>query len=161
MIYSAKEKERFQGCYDKGKTDECWEWKNGCGQYGFFYMKRNGLWPTFLAHRVAWEIANNMSIKSERKNMICHTCDNKRCVNPNHLYLGTGVNNNRDTISRHPNQGNRKKGNDCSWTKILDEELIDIIESTETQNVLAERYKVSQSAISRIKTGERKRVALR
>jgi hypothetical protein len=64
--------------------------------YGLF-----GANSTFgqLAHRWAWKltrghIPHGMSL--------CHTCDNKRCVNPNHMYPGTHQQNMRDLWERHP-----------------------------------------------------------
>lgn len=159
MELSAKDVKRFFMSFTKGKKDECWEWEKGRNRYGFFYARKSGWSKTLLAHRVAWVIEHDSSIPDGM--LICHTCDNKLCVNPSHLYLGTWHDNNGDTVKRHPTGGNRKTGNDCSWTKIKDEQLQEIIDSSETQSVIAARYGVDQSVISRIKNGKRVRTALR
>lgn len=153
MDYSQVEKKRFFESFDASTKDDCWEWKKGILKtgYGAFYMQR-GKRKTFNSHRVSWEIHNSAHIP--RGGMICHTCDNRKCVNPNHLYLGNSLTNNRDTIAR--NRGNRAIGNNCSWTKIPDEDIMSILKSSETQTVLAAKYGVHQSTISDIKRGKRR-----
>ena len=66
-------------------TDGCWEWSggsfNGVG-YGLFWMNRKNR----LAHRVAYELTHGtIPVKLN----VCHTCNNVRCVRPEHLYLDT------------------------------------------------------------------------
>lgn len=59
------------------------------------------------AHRVSWQIHFGPIPKGK---LVLHKCDNKRCVNPNHLYLGTQGDNNYDRAIRNPNnQGGRPR----------------------------------------------------
>ncbi len=80
---------RFMGKVDR--TVDCWVWTGATFPtgYGRFSAKRR---PT-LAHRVAFFIAND---KLPGELVVCHRCDDKRCVNPAHLFLGTIGDNNTD-----------------------------------------------------------------
>jgi hypothetical protein len=146
---------RFESYYRRGNENECWPWlgsKQSRG-YGFFGLRASGVSrKTYSAHRLAWSIANSRDIPSGK--MICHTCDNPSCVNPKHLYLGTGFDNNSDTVVR--GRANRKTGEQCSWAKLTEQDVLAILESKEKQVILARRYKVSQSHISHLKSCKRK-----
>jgi hypothetical protein len=77
------------------RNDTCWEWtsyKNVKG-YGLIKIKKYVL----LAHRVAYEIRFGQFDQSK---YICHTCDNRSCCNPNHLFIGTQFDNMRDMVSK-------------------------------------------------------------
>lgn len=75
------------------KTDACWNWigfalKTG---YGRLYCgKERG---HMMAHRVSWEIHNGAIGDGL---CVCHTCDNPRCVRPDHLFVGTHQQNMQD-----------------------------------------------------------------
>lgn len=128
------------------KTDSCWIWrgtKNGYG-YGIFLMP--GEVPV-RAHRYSYEFFKG---KIPAGKIIMHICDNPICVNPDHLQVGTKADNNRDTgIKRRHNYGLKH------WNgRLSDEDVKQIRASNEPQTVLAQKYGVDQSHISRIVRGQ-------
>ncbi|QMP84155.1 HNH endonuclease [Streptomyces phage Coruscant] len=76
------------------KTSGCWNWKGSVsGSYGRFRLGSNMLY----AHRLSF-ILNGGTIGDDQ--MICHTCDNTKCVNPAHLYAGSQKDNMQDKANR-------------------------------------------------------------
>ena len=145
--------DRFKSKINKNSPNGCWEWTAGrfsLTGYGQFCLRRMPR-KTYLAHRVSWVMHTGSQIPKGK--MICHTCDNRVCVNPMHLYCGTGYDNNSDTIKR--GRGNRPRGEQCSWSKMKEKDILEIISSKEKQTVLAKRYGLDQSTVSQIKSGIR------
>lgn len=139
---------RFESKYDQGTEDECWEFPDS----SFSYRQKNVRRKSYAPYRIAWQAANgNQEIPVGK--MICHHCDNPPCVNPKHLYLGDGFTNNQDTVNR--GRARRIEGEDCSWSKLTEENVTEIRLSEERQKILAAKFGVSPSHISRIKSGDR------
>ena len=63
----------------------------------------------FRANRLSWMLHNKRDIPY--KMQICHSCDNKQCINPLHLWAGTASENMRDKVSK--NRHNSQKGWRC------------------------------------------------
>jgi len=77
------------------KSDGCWQWIAASRGNGYGCMKVNR--KVIDAHRLSWEIHFG---KIPDGLLVCHTCDNKKCVNPAHLFLGTHSDNMQDCLKK-------------------------------------------------------------
>jgi len=76
-----------------GRTSECWEWKAAIKDNGYGYFRISKSLGMISAHKAAWILANGAIPEGF---YVCHQCDNRRCCNPSHLWLGTAKQNQQD-----------------------------------------------------------------
>ena len=94
--------ERFWEKVNKLSDDECWEWQGGIKETGRGLCWYNSKVTT--AHRASWQIHFG---STEGLNVL-HKCDNGKCVNPYHLFLGTLSDNSRDMVKKGRHVGNTR-----------------------------------------------------
>lgn len=89
---------RFWIKVNKKTANECWDWTGCLGDKGYGSINK-GFWHggNERAHRLSWIIHYGYISKELQ---VLHTCDNRKCVNPHHLYLGTNADNVRDRVMR-------------------------------------------------------------
>lgn len=89
-----KQERNFWKKVDKSGPNDCWLWTAAKSKkgYGSFGAGKNS-----SSHRISWTLSNGQ-IPDEL--CVCHRCDNPPCVNPDHLFLGTNLDNVRDKISK-------------------------------------------------------------
>ena len=92
--YNQKALNRFSNLLEK--TNTCWNWKSTISKrgYGKFFYKNKQM----LAHRFSYMIFNG---ELKHGMYVCHKCDNTKCVNPEHLFLGTNSDNVRDCVKKN------------------------------------------------------------
>lgn len=142
-----KDKKRFEKYFTKGKKNECWVWfghtaENG---YGTFRMPDKN----WISSRFAYVLKHG---KIPKNKLVCHSCDNKLCVNPHHLWIGTHSDNMQDMLRK--GRGNFAKGEIHCCSKLSDKQVKEIRSLFAQQKMnqvdLGKKFKVTQSNISRI-----------
>lgn len=83
------------------KTGDCWIWtaSKNYGGYGYFGISIGGKPKVYKAHRIAYILGNKKLVP--KGTLVCHTCDNPSCVNPDHLFIGTDRDNTNDKMKKN------------------------------------------------------------
>jgi len=143
MALSNYNLDRFWKNIDKQSDDKCWNWigKLSKGGYGNFWIKD----LSDKAHRISWFINYG---ELPPKIFVCHHCDNRKCVNPKHLFLGTSSDNNKDRAKK----GRSAKPIWCipKLNNEQKEELIKRYLNGESQRKLAKFYNINQRLVWQI-----------
>lgn len=138
--------ERFKQKYIVDEETGCWNWIAAIMKKGYGVINIDK--KTTLAHRFSYETyigpINNLHV--------LHKCDNRKCVNYNHLFLGTNEDNIRDKVNKK-----RHSYGQTVWNhKLSDDEVIEIKKALQHHyrgqlKDLAHFYKVDPATISDIK----------
>lgn len=156
MKYS-NQKERIMAMSKIDAATGCWNWigtikgkDDPLRQYGSMVVgsRKNGTRKTVSSHRFSYSLFNG----AIPINMfVCHKCDNPRCVNPEHLFLGTRQDNVDDRERK--NRNIIKRGQQHGNATLTDEQVGNIkfeYANGERRTVLAGKYKSKLSAIKDI-----------
>lgn len=129
-----------------GGPGDCWEWLGAHDRRGYGYIS-TAPGKRMYAHRFSYQMFRG----DMDDRYVCHSCDNPRCVNPDHLFLGSHLDNMRDAA---------EKGHFGRHKRVLtDEQLAEIrrIGRAMTRHQLAAMFGVSVGTISRVRNNQARR----
>ena len=145
-----KQVNRFLTRFVVDSDSGCYNWTGATSPNGYGLM-----WTGMKligAHRFSWLVFNGSDIPEGM--YICHKCDNKKCVNIDHLYLGTPSDNMGDRESRIT--WKKSQGGNVKLSSSDAEEIRRLYKTGKyTQLEIAGRYNVSRQHISGITTGRK------
>ena len=134
----------------------CWNWTGDCSAHGYGRLhlttksrgdrKRNllswGARQEVLAHRASFMMFNEHIPEGK---IVCHRCDNVKCVNPEHLFLGTPMDNTHDAM---------RKGRIFRCKKITSDDVLAIRSDERTHVAIGKEYGIWPETVGRIKRRE-------
>lgn len=137
------------------KSKSCWEWQGRVGKLGYARIRRTDRSRVFV-HRLSYEMHHGPVPEGL---LVLHTCDNRRCVNPKHLYVGTHQDNTDDMFRR--GRANKAQGERHGNAKLSDAEarrLVDMFRAGEaTVAQLAVRYNLHPVHVDGVIKGRRRK----
>lgn len=158
---------RFKLYENKGADGECWEWLGNRNNQGYGVITRliNGKKKVMSAHRVSYELVHG---EIPANMCVMHSCDNRCCVNPSHLSVGSWGDNNSDR-SRKGRSGSRQYSDEdrAKYSKMLSGEGNPAAKITEsiarsikydhpelTGAEMARRLGLSKTTVNQIRSGK-------
>jgi hypothetical protein len=128
-----------------GDPADCWEWQGRRNWKGYGMISYAH--KTYAAHRLSHEVHIG-PVPADL--FVCHSCDNRACINPNHLFLGTPADNTQDMIDK----GREARGERMSNSRLTSAQVTAIraerAQGHATFRSLGKRYGVSESMIRKI-----------
>lgn len=136
------------------KTAYCWRWTAGTFSNGYGQFRVGA--KKVRAHRAAYERLVGVIPPGK---VVCHRCDNPLCVRPDHLFLGTALDNARDRDSKGrgaPPPVTELHGSANPAAKLTRDDVRAILAASghESQRSIAKRFGISQSQVGNILRGD-------
>ena len=120
----------------------CWVWQKCQSRDGYGFIWRNR--KQCRTHRISYEIFKG-SIPDGKQ--ILHKCDNRLCVNPGHLFVGTHQDNMKDKINKKRHNFGESHGR----SKLTEDDVLNIRKSKLSERKIAKLYSVNRTAINKIR----------
>lgn len=141
--------------YIEKKPNVCWDWNGNINSSGYAHIKIGGRdsLRSYNAHRIAYLVYVG---SIEKNKIVCHKCDNRKCCNPEHLFLGTYKDNMVDMVNKKRNMN--PKGSQCSWSKLNEDQVLKMLELFKNGKNCAEvarEFGIDRRSASDIKRGRK------
>lgn len=107
-------RERFYSKIEIIPFHDCWEWVGAASSDGYGVIRING--KNIRSHRFSYKEFIGYIPKEI---CVCHKCDNHKCVNPKHLFLGTNKDNMQDMVKK----GRQSKGDSHYYSKLSSDQV--------------------------------------
>lgn len=129
----------------------CWIWTGWADHhgYGFVTRKQNGKKTHMRVHRLHLEAKLGRSLTASEN--ACHRCDIPDCVNPDHLFVGTHVENMRDMVAKK----RAARGERHGMSKLTAETVAQIYLATGLHKDIGAAFGVGRECVDKIKRGDR------
>jgi hypothetical protein len=133
------------------RDDDCWGWSGRLERDGYARIKWDG--KMYMAHRVSWEVHKGPIPEGLD---ILHTCDERWCCNPDHLFPGTTQDNTADMWRK--GRAAPQDGENNGYAQLNRDEVRQIrrllAEGRHTQEEIGRMFWVGRGAVKSIKRGE-------
>ena len=129
--------------YIRDPQSDWWNWTRRLRKgYGVITINKK----SYYAHRISYktfigDVADDI--------LVCHHCDNSKCINPSHLFVGTPKDNSQDAVRK-----GRVYGEKGSNAKLNTQQVLEIIQATGRHADIAAKYSITRCRVSQIKRGE-------
>lgn len=148
--------ERFWQKVDKKSDDGCWEWLGAKCSGGYGSFNQDGI--SISAHRMAWILTYGDIPEIEntdfRGTCVLHKCDNRKCVNPSHLFLGSADDNMKDMARKGRGKTREENGEHNPMSKLTNDDVLEMRKLYSTGNYrqldLANIYNIKFQTVSNI-----------
>ncbi len=142
--------ERFWSKVSKGEDNTCWEWAAALNNgYGWFLIDKKAR----NAHRVAAFLTGLIPTVDGGLHVL-HRCDNTKCCNPKHLFVGTNADNVADRVSKGRSGSARLCGENNGASKLTNEQIKQVrslcLQDKISQTQVAKMFNIRQPQVSRI-----------
>lgn len=134
--------QRFEAKFEK--SEGCWNWTAALGGRGYGHFWFEG------RPRPASQVSHILYIgKIPDGLFVLHRCDNRKCVRPDHLFLGTNRENMDDMVAKN----RQAKGESLGTAKLTEPEARAIRNDPRSQRAIGRDYGVSHTVVGQIKSG--------